>query len=165
MCVVGSGSRRWSRGSSRIRIRAMPPPSESHYLLTGVNIAPAFRNPLPSTCDLRADGVNGQAEPDELDLVARGTGLKGGEHALAVEPGAGRDGGGHLLRWRRRRQAQPLGQDTAQVTGEQGGRLLTVSRPLQQVSDGDHQLGSWDANRPRLRDRAPEPAATPQREL
>src|SRR6266536_3660151 len=37
MCVVGSGSRRWSRGSSRIRIRAMPPPSESHYLLTGVN--------------------------------------------------------------------------------------------------------------------------------
>src|SRR6266545_1923282 len=36
MCVVGSGSRRWSRGSSRIRIRAMPPPSESHYLLTGV---------------------------------------------------------------------------------------------------------------------------------
>src|SRR6266508_3923532 len=37
MCVVGSGSRRWSRGSSRIRIRAMPPPSESHYLLTGVS--------------------------------------------------------------------------------------------------------------------------------
>src|SRR6266545_3965622 len=39
MCVVGSGSRRWSRGSSRIRIRAMPPPSESHYLLTGVNMS------------------------------------------------------------------------------------------------------------------------------
>src|SRR6266536_1496796 len=39
MCVVGSGSRRWSRGSSRIRIRAMPPPSEAHYLLTGVKIS------------------------------------------------------------------------------------------------------------------------------
>src|SRR6266540_5044931 len=43
MCVVGSGSRRWSRGSSRIRIRAMPPPSESHYLLTGVNISAWIR--------------------------------------------------------------------------------------------------------------------------
>src|SRR6266536_1389080 len=42
MCVVGSGSRRWSRGSSRIRIRDMPPPSESHYLLTGVNIELLF---------------------------------------------------------------------------------------------------------------------------
>src|SRR6266508_6076551 len=44
MCVVGSGSRRWSRGSSRIRIRAMPPPSESHYLLTGVNMPTVVMN-------------------------------------------------------------------------------------------------------------------------
>src|SRR6266508_1525151 len=46
MCVVGSGSRRWSRGSSRIRIRAMPPPSESHYLLTGVNSRPTLALPV-----------------------------------------------------------------------------------------------------------------------
>src|SRR6266516_3708451 len=57
MRVVGSGSRRLSSGSSSIRTPAMPPPIESHYLLTGViRVTPARREPpgvWTRRCDLR----------------------------------------------------------------------------------------------------------------
>src|SRR6266498_1002075 len=43
MCVVGSGARRWSLGSLRIRRRAMPPPTEPPYLLAGVITRPVAR--------------------------------------------------------------------------------------------------------------------------
>src|SRR6266536_4079110 len=127
-------------------------------------VEPALLPGCVSTYDLRADGVDGLAERDELGLVARRGRLDGGQDALPPDPGAGRDSAGHLLGGRRRRQPEPFGQGAAQAIGEQCRRLLAVPSALKKVADGDHQLRTGDPDRRRLGHRPAQPAAAPQGE-
>src|SRR6266702_7288523 len=117
---------------------------------------------LAGTGDLPTDGINSLAERDQRGLVVRGCGCYHCEHSFGEHTGPGGDGGGELLGWRRGGHAEPFADGAAQVSGEQVGCLAPLAGPLQQVADGDDQLGAGQPHRLRLTDRLAEAPRPPQ---